>query len=269
MSTPTLDIVFTAPHPDDLEIGMGGTIAKLVKLGYRVGMIHMTTGEPTPRGSQQTRAKEARAAADVLGVALCETLELPNRVLMDDPDARYLLATTFRRYRPKIVVSMAGRTPAASPDHYQAQLLAEASRFYSQLTKWDDRFADTEPFRVDHLVYRPVPFAAEITHWPCRFVVDISETIDQKLEAIACYKSQFEGKRLERIAHYIRSMAGAEGAYAGVMYGELYALPRPLAISDPVAALGDWRIPPPFAAGEGEDHPRPPPSPSTSDGETE
>ena len=53
-----LDIVFTAPHPDDLEITMGGTIAKLVKLGYRVGMVHMTNGEPTPRGTPKTREKE-------------------------------------------------------------------------------------------------------------------------------------------------------------------------------------------------------------------
>ena len=96
-----LDIVFTAPHPDDLEIGMGGTIAKLVKLGYRVGMVHMTTGEPTPRGSEETRTKESAAAAKILGVEVCDTLKLPNRVLMDHPDARYVLATAFRRYRPK------------------------------------------------------------------------------------------------------------------------------------------------------------------------
>ena len=243
-----LDIVFTAPHPDDLEIGMGGTIAKLVKLGYRVGMVHMTTGEPTPRGSEETRGKESAAAAEILGVEVCDTLKLPNRVLMDHPDARYVLATAFRRYRPKIVVSMAGRTPGASPDHYQAQLLTEASRFYSQLTKWNDRFEDTEPFRIDHLIYRPVSFAAEITHWPCRFVVDISDTIEQKIEAVSCYQSQFDGPRLERVIHYIRSVAGAEGASAGAHFGELYALPRPMMVSDPIAALGDWKIPPPFAS---------------------
>ncbi|MCP4594079.1 MAG: hypothetical protein GY842_25390, partial [bacterium] len=88
MSTPVLDIVFTAPHPDDLEIGMGGTIAKTVDLGYRVGMLHMTSGEPTPRGTLETRAAEATQAAEVLGAAVCETLELPNRELMDSPDSR-------------------------------------------------------------------------------------------------------------------------------------------------------------------------------------
>lgn len=246
MADVQLDIVFTAPHPDDLEIGMGGAIAKLVKLGYRVGMVHMTDGEPTPRGAPEIRMKEMRAAAEVLGAQVCELLGLPNRVLADEPRTRYALATVLRRYRPKILVGMAGRTPAASPDHYQAQLIIEAARFYSQLTKWDERFDDTESFRVDHLVYRPVRFAAEIPHWHAQFVVDITDTIDQKIEAIRCYKSQFDGERFAGLEHYVRSGAGAEGGAVGVRYGELYALPRPLGVTDMVALLGDWKIPPPF-----------------------
>jgi len=246
MARQELDIVFTAPHPDDLEIGMGGTIAKVVKLGYRVGMLHMTDGEPTPRGTPETRRKEMQAAAEVLRVQVCEMLDLPNRVLMDGPQARYAVATVLRRYRPRILVAMAGRTPSASPDHYQSQLIAEAARFYSQLTKWNDRFDGTEPFRVDHLVYRPVRFAAEITHWHSQFVVDITDTIDQKLDAVRCYRSQFDGERLVGIEHYITSWAGVEGASVGVRYGETYALPRPLGVTDIVALLGDWQIPPPF-----------------------
>ncbi|MFQ5590114.1 MAG: PIG-L family deacetylase [Phycisphaerae bacterium] len=246
-----LDIVFTSPHPDDLEIGMGGTIAKMAKLGYAVGMLHMTNGEPTPRGDPKTREREMRAAAEVLRVQVCEMLGLPNRVLMDSPEARYVLATALRRYRPRIVVTMAGRTPAASPDHYQSQLLAEGARFYSQLTKWDDRFDGTEPFRIDHLVYRPVRFAAEITHWHCRLVVDITDTIEQKIEAIRCYRSQFDGDRLAGLEHYVRSGAGVEGGAVGVRYGELYALPRPLGITDLVAALGEWKIPPPITGRPG------------------
>ena len=246
MTDTRLDIVFTAPHPDDLEIGMGGAIAKLVKLGYAVGMVHMTNGEPTPRGTVETRMAEMREAADILGVQVCDMLGLTNRELMDTPQARYAVATALRKYRPKILVGMAGRTPSASPDHYQAQLITEASRFYSQLTKWDERFDGTKPFRVDHLVYRPVPFSAEVTHWHSQFVVDISDTIDQKVEAVRCYKSQFDGARFERIEHYIRSNAGAEGAMIGVKFGEGYALPRPLGVTDMVALLGDWQIPPPF-----------------------
>jgi len=247
MDYQNLDVVFTAPHPDDLEIGMGGTIAKLAAQGYRVGMLHMTNGEPTPRGTPETRASEARAAAEVLGAAVCETLPLANRELMDAPAARYAVATFLRRHRPKILVGMAGRTPAASPDHWQGQLITEAARFYSQLTKWDDRFAGTEPFRVEHLVYRPVPFSAEITHYPSRFVVDITDTIDRKIEAISCYQSQFGAQRIDRLVHYVRSAAGTEGAWAGFAFGEMYALPRPVGVSDMVTLLGDWKIPPPFA----------------------
>lgn len=251
MGDALLDIVFTAPHPDDLEIGMGGTIAGLVKLGYRVGMVHMTNGEPTPRGAPEIRVREAAAAAEVLGVTVWEILDLPNRELMDGPAARCALATVLRRHRPKVLVGMAGRTPAGSPDHYQAQLITEGTRFYSQLTKWDDRFGGAKPHRVDHLVYRPLPGSAELTHWPGRFVVDISDTIQQKCDAISCYRSQFDGERLERLLHYVRSVAGAEGARCGFRYGEMYALPHPLGVSDMIAMLGARETPPPTAPDAG------------------
>lgn len=248
MAENKLDIVFTAPHPDDLEIGMGGAIAKMVKLGYAVGMVHMTNGEPTPRGTPETRKNEMEAAAEILGVKVCKMIDLPNRVLMDGPEARYALATELRRFRPKVLVGMAGRTPGASPDHYQAQLITEASRFYSQLTKWDERFDGTEPFRIDHLVYRPMRIAAEVHHWHAQFVVDITDTLEQKIEAIRCYRSQFDGERFAGLEHYVRSAAGVDGAAVGVKFGELYALPRPLGVTDIVGLLGDWQIPPPFPA---------------------
>lgn len=252
MNDPMLDILFTAPHPDDLEIGMGGAIAKLVRQGYRVGMLHMTTGEPTPRGSEALRAAESARAAEILGVQFCETLPLINRKLMDSPEARFKVATVLRRVRPRILVGMAGRTPAASPDHYQSQLITEASRFYSQLTKWDDQFDNTSPHRIDHLIYRPLPFAAEFHHYPSRFVVDITDTIDIKIEAVSCYRSQFDDTRLERVLHYIRSTAGAEGALAGFSYGEMYAMPRPLGSTDMIKIVGDWNIPAPYAEKGGE-----------------
>lgn len=237
-----LDILFTAPHPDDLEIGCGGTIARLVKLGYRVGMVHMTNGEPTPLGDPETRLKEMRAAADVLGAHICEMIDLPNRVLMDGPEARYALASVVRRHRPPVLVGIAGRTVAASPDHYQAQLITEATRFYSQLTKWNDRFEGTAPHRVDHLVYRPIPRAAEPLGFPTQFVVDVTETMDQKLAAVECYRSQFPPERFAKLKHYITSAGGYEGAVCGYTYGELYALPRPLGVSDPMPLLGPWPI---------------------------
>lgn len=251
MASQQLDIIFTAPHPDDLEIGSGGTIALLVEQGYRVGMVHLTSGEPTPRGTVETRQKEARAAADILGVQVMEILPLTNRELMDGPEARYALATVLRRYRPRVLVGMAGRTPAASPDHYQAQLITEASRFYSQLTKWDDRFGGTSPHRLDHLIYRPVTLAAEAQHFHSQFVVDIGRTVEKKIAAIQCYASQFEGERFERLKHYILSVAGTEGAHCGYRYGELYAVPRPIGVKDMLGLLGAWEVPPPFKAPAG------------------
>jgi hypothetical protein len=97
------------------------------------------------------------------------------------------------------------------------------------------------------LVYRPVRFSAEITNWHAQFVVDITDTIDQKIEAIRCYRSQFNGERFAGLEHYVRSGAGAEGGSIGVRYGELYALPRPIAIPDMVAVLGELKTPSPLA----------------------
>ena len=242
----SLDIIFTAPHPDDIEIGCGGTIASLVRQGYRVGMVHMTNGEPTPLGSPETRVKEMNAAAEILGATVCEIVGLPNRVLMDGPEARFALASVMRKCRPLVRVGMDGRPVAASPDRFQAQLRPEATRFYSQLTKWNDRFGGTEPHRVDHLFYRPIARSAETTPWPARFVVDITETIDLKMQAVACYASQFPPERFERMKHYIQSQAGYEGGACGFTYGELYALPRPIGVTDPVALLGTWPVPSPI-----------------------
>jgi LmbE family N-acetylglucosaminyl deacetylase len=84
--TEPLDVLAVGSHPDDLEITCGGTLAKLVRQGYRVGMIDLTSGEPTPRGTPELRAREAEAARDVLGVAVRDNLGLPNRVLMDAPE---------------------------------------------------------------------------------------------------------------------------------------------------------------------------------------
>lgn len=234
MSYPPLDVIFAMPHPDDLEITCGGTIAKLSKLGHRVGMIHLTNGEPTPLGDPETRRRELAAAASVLGVTYYETLTLTNRELMDCPANRYAIATVFRRHKPKIIIGMAGRTPGASPDHYQGQLLVEASRFYSQLTKWDDRFDGTAPHRIDWLWYRPSGISAEVHHWHSTFVVDTSDVIDQKIAAISCYKSQFPPERLKRLVHRVRAADAMDGGRCGFEYGELFALPHSVPISDPV-----------------------------------
>ncbi len=230
--TDRLDVVAVAPHPDDLEILCGGTLAKLVKQGYKVGIFDLCSGEPTPRGSLETRQKEAEVARQALGVQVRINIDLPNRVLMDGPEMRYRLATEFRRYQPSTVICAAGRTPAASPDHHQGHLIIEASRFYSQLTKWDERFDNTSPYRVPHLVYVPFPSDAEQRQWQSTFVVDVSDTIEQKLASIQAYESQFDAARFEKVRHYVRSYNGYHGGRCGFLFGELFALPHPVGADD-------------------------------------
>jgi LmbE family N-acetylglucosaminyl deacetylase len=147
----------------------------------------------------------------------------------------------------------AGRTPAASPDHYQGHLIGEAARFYSQLTKWDDRFDGTPPYRVPHLVYVPFPFDAEQRNWHSTFVVDISDTIDQKLAAVKAYKSQFDEARFDRVEHMIRSANGYHGGRCGFNYGELFALPHPVGTKDLAATVYGSKptAPPDISIGQG------------------
>jgi bacillithiol biosynthesis deacetylase BshB1 len=236
-----LDVLAVAAHPDDLEITCGGTLAKLVRQGYKVGILDLTTGEPTPRGSVEIRTAEAEAARQVLGVSFRLNLGLPNRVLMDAPENRFAVATQFRRLRPRIVLVPSGRTPAASPDHYQAQLLVEGSRFYSQLTKWDERFDGTQPYAVPHLVYAPIPFDAEERHWHGTFTVDITETFEQKMQAIRCYQSQFDDARFQRVRHFVTGYNVSAGGRCGFAYGEPFALPVPVGASDLVYVVNSGK----------------------------
>jgi LmbE family N-acetylglucosaminyl deacetylase len=127
---------------------------------------------------------------------------------------------------------MFGRTPAASPDHYQGQLLIEAARFWSQLTKWDDRFSGVPPHRVTHLVYSLFPFDAEQRSFHATFVVDITDQFDTKLQAISCYESQFDAARLQKVRHFVGAQNASDGARCGFQYGERFALPTPVGTQD-------------------------------------
>ena len=138
---PELDLIAVGAHPDDVEIACGGTLARLVRKGYAVGIVDLTDGEPTPLSpGPDVRLAEAARAAEILGVAVRINLNLPNRRLFDTFEARVALAKVFRRHRPKVVLGFGGKTVLASPDHYQAMLITDAAVFYSRLTKWDEHF---------------------------------------------------------------------------------------------------------------------------------
>jgi len=193
MSDEQLDIVAVGAHPDDTEICVGGTLARAAQQGYRVGIVDLTDGEPTPGSpSPEMRLAEARKAAEILGLSKRVTLDLPNRRLMDGFEARIALAKVFRRHRVRIVLGFGGNTPMASPDHYQAMLITEAAVFYSRLTKWDDRFDGLPPHTVTgYLMYPTLRRRAEVNQAEGSFVVDISKTLQTKLNAIRAYETQF------------------------------------------------------------------------------
>src|SRR5437868_12664112 len=101
-----LDLIAVGAHPDDVEIACGGTLARLARKGYRVGIVDLTDGEPTPNSpGPDVRMAEADRAAEVLGVAARVNLNLPNRRLCDTSDARVALATVFRRFCPNVVLA--------------------------------------------------------------------------------------------------------------------------------------------------------------------
>jgi len=233
-----LDVIAVGAHPDDVEIGCGGTLALLAAQGFRVGIVDLTDGEPTPRSSgPEERLREAAAAAQTLGVVHRETLPFTNRRLFDDFEVRVALAKVFRRWRPRLVLGLGDKTPLASPDHAQAVAITEAAVFYSRLTKWDDTFAGLPVHTVPQLLtYFLFAGVAEVPHghWP--LVVDIAGHMDTKLEAIACYKSQFPAEKAH-VFPRVRAMAETVGTMAGCAAGEVLASSRMPCTTDLLSLL--------------------------------
>lgn len=233
-----LDVIAVGAHPDDVEIAVGGTLARLVQQGHRVGIVDLTDGEPTPASpGPDVRLAEAKAAADILGVHVRETLELPNRRLFDSFEARVELAKVFRRYRPKIVLGIADKTPMASPDHWQAMQITDAGVFYSRLTKWDEAFDNLPVHTIKRQLWYPLGFGSMTG--PERggsFVVDISRTLALKLEAIRAYKTQFPPNK-QRVFTLVESQNTLLGTSAGFEAGELLISSTTLGIQDLVATV--------------------------------
>ena len=238
-----LDVIAVGAHPDDVEIACGGTLASLSRQGYRVGIVDLTDGEPTPRTSgPEERLAEAQAAAEALGVAKRITLDLPNRKLFDSFEARVKLATEFRKYRPQLILGLGEKTPLASPDHWQAMQITDAAVFYSRLTKWDGEFAGLPPHTIAAQLYYTLAFnTVESIATAGQIVVDITDTLSAKLAAVRCYASQFPPEK-EYIYQRIETLAYRLGPAAGFAAGEMFFSPRPLGTHDLVtAALGDRR----------------------------
>ena len=211
-----LDLLAIGAHPDDVEIGMGGTVATLVKAGKRVGILDLTDGEPTPTGTVEQRLAESREAASILGVEWRRTLELPNRYLEDTIANRKRVAGVLRETRPRLVA-----VPYwidAHPDHVAACQLCEAAAFYTKLTR-SDIAGEPAPiprmlhFFCNHYKLNPQP----------SFVFDITGQLEQKLDAVRVYRSQFNEERgnlgiFGRVANNARYWGSLIGAEAGEIF---------------------------------------------------
>jgi LmbE family N-acetylglucosaminyl deacetylase len=220
-----LDVVAVGAHPDDIEIACGGILAKLAEQGYRVGIVDLTDGEPTPGSAgPEVRLAEASQAAAVLGAASRVTLALPNRRLFDTFEARVVLAKELRRCRPRLVIGLGGRTPTASPDHYQASLIVEAAVFYMKLTRWEEHFEGLPPCVMPRRLECFLAFHSLSPVERGAMVVDISSTLEKKLAAIACYASQFPPAKAGYLDHF-RIFAAQQGIAAGFAAGEVLASP--------------------------------------------
>jgi bacillithiol biosynthesis deacetylase BshB1 len=214
-----LDVLIVAPHPDDAELGMAGAILKFKEDGWRVGVLDLTNGEPTPFGTPEIRARETAAATEILGLDWRENLGLPNRSLEPTLEARGKLAGVFRVQRPRWI--FAPYWVDAHPDHVAATELIEAARFWSKLTKTD---LPGEPYHPQRIFYyycvhlRIIPQPA--------FVLDIGRFWDRKRAALECYRSQFIEGRAQASPTFLdqlRDQAATWGWSIGAQYGEPFA----------------------------------------------
>ncbi|MHB1340494.1 MAG: PIG-L family deacetylase [Coriobacteriia bacterium] len=214
------DIVCVGAHPDDVEIGMGATVAGMVRQGLRVGVVDLTNGEPTPHGTPEIRAGESALAARVLGVER-RTLDLPNRYLFDTLEARTALAEVFREWRPAIV--FAPYPTDAHPDHIAASSIAVAARFYAKFTKTEMSGAPHHPAKLYH--YVAVHLALHVK--PSFVIAAEPGDLDLKIEALRAYQSQFSVN--EKNAGIIATMdrlAGYWGGLIGAPAGEPFFSPE-------------------------------------------
>lgn len=233
-----LDVIAVGAHPDDIEIACGGTLASLVDAGYKVGIIDLTDGEPTPLSpGPDVRMAEAKAAGEALGVHVRTLLHLPNRRLFDSFEARVKLAIEFRKHKPKLVIGLGDKTPMASPDHYQAMLITDAAVFYSRLTKWDDQFEHLPPHIISKQLYCNLGQPLASAPMPGgQIVVDISHTLARKIAAIRCYKTQFPPEK-EHLFDRVDAADRYLGRSAGVLAAEMLLSPRPVVMKDLMKSL--------------------------------
>jgi len=214
-----VDLLVFGPHPDDLEIGVGGSIAKHVSLGHAVGLCDLTRGELGTNGTPDERLKESEAAREVLGARWRENLGLPDGDIGGDPAHVAKIVGLIRRARPKTIAVPYRRD--RHPDHEAASRLLTRAAFLSGLARYA---APGEKWRADWLLYYFINDSTRPS-----FVVDVSAHYATKRAALACHRSQFappstdvSATRLNtpRFQQLIESRDAQFGALIGVEFAE-------------------------------------------------
>jgi N-acetylglucosamine malate deacetylase 1 len=219
-----LDVLVFAAHPDDAELSMGGTIARLTKAEHKVGIVDFTKGELGTRGTAETRQKEAFQAAISLKVAVRENLYIPDGEIRDTKENLIKIVMEMRKYRPKII--FAPYFNDRHPDHIDASHLVKKAMFSSGLLKIKtfDKEVAQDAYRPQKLFYYMQTYTFEPT-----FIVDISSTFEQKMKAVKSFSTQFyDPKSTEpetfistpKFLDYIESRAKFYGFQVGKEYGE-------------------------------------------------
>ncbi|MBS1786421.1 MAG: bacillithiol biosynthesis deacetylase BshB1 [Acidobacteria bacterium] len=233
-----LDVLAIAAHPDDVELSVGGTLIKLAEMGYRTGILDMTRGEAGTRGTPEIRRQEAAQAAEILGVAVRENLELPDAHIWPNEDSRVKLVRMLRTLRPRILFTQHCDDP--HPDHaHTAQLVREAMHI-AGLAKYDSE-AEQERWRPNCVAHFLFPRTVAPT-----FIVDISAQSERKWNAIKAHASQFfnpssdEPQSRVSTAAFLREIEARDryfGALIGAEHGEAFLIREALNVNDPVELL--------------------------------
>lgn len=182
-----VDILAFGAHPDDIELGCGGTLAKHVALGHTVGLVDLTRGEMGSRGTVLERDAEAEKAAQILGATFRVNLDLPDGRLVNDFESQQRVIELVRTHRPRVVLCNAPKD--RHPDHGVASAMVVEACFRAGLHKWESLGDDGQPqapFRPEH-VYHYIQFY----DLQADFTVDISGYVEAKMASLAAHASQF------------------------------------------------------------------------------
>ena len=181
-----VDILAIGAHPDDVELGCGGTLAKLISEGKKIAIVDLTQGELGTRGTNITRAQESSAASEILGISARENLKMKDGFILNTEEYQLQVVKMIRKYQPEIV--LANAIDDRHPDHAKAAKLASDACFLSGLAK-----IETELDGQHQKQWRP----KQVFHYiqwkniTPDFVIDISNFMEKKIEACLAYKTQF------------------------------------------------------------------------------